>query len=100
MCVTYVITTTEEANAVLAHLDRLAVAGRENNYALERAKPVRWMYCCCCGAMYYGRQWWNQDCRHGLGDCCVERCGVDPNGGENELYGVPGIHFLIPEDRR
>lgn len=97
MCRTIVITTTEEANQMLEILERQAQSARLNDYASEREKPVRRMTCTCCGQSYRGRQWWNQDCRYGLGDCCVEFCGVDPNGGESRSYGVPGIHFLIDD---
>lgn len=97
MCKAIVITTTEQANAMLAILERQAERARANDYAAERARPVRRMTCTCCGQHYRGRQWWSQDCGYGLGDCCVKYCGVDPNGGENESYGVPGVHFLIGE---
>ena len=97
MCRTIVITTTEEANAMLEILDRTAIAVRVDDYASERKKRVRWMTCACCGQTYRGRQWWNQDCGYGLGDCCVTRCNVDSHGVEDFTYGVPGIHFLIPE---
>ena len=95
MCRTIVITTTEEADAMLAILEAAKVAARVDNYASERAKPIRNMLCTCCGGRYRGRQWWNMDCGYGLGDCCVEFCRVDPAGGESNTYGVPGIHFLI-----
>lgn len=97
---TVVITTTEQAEAFLAHLDECQVAARQDDYASERAKPIKWMECTCCGESYQGRQWWNQDAGYGLGDCCVEYCGVRPDGGESSCYGVPGIHFLIPQDER
>ena len=100
MCRTIVITTTEQAEAMMAILLQAAEDARLNDYATERAKPVKWLTCCCCGESFRGRQWWNQDCRSGLGDCCVTRCGVDPNGGESRDYGVPGIHFLIPADKQ
>lgn len=95
MCRTIVITTTEEADAMLAILDTCQTNARKNDYASERAKKVKRMTCTCCGQSYRGRQWWNQDCGYGLGDCCVSFCGVDPAAGENDSYGVPGIHFLI-----
>lgn len=95
MCRTIVITTTAEADAMLAILERQKLAARVNDYASERARPVRRMTCTCCGESYRGRQWWNQDCGYGLGDCCVKFCGVNPDAGESETYGVPGIHFLI-----
>jgi hypothetical protein len=97
MCETIVITTTEQCEAMLAILAAAAEAARVDNFASERAKPIRWLSCTCCGQTYLGRQWWNQDCGYGLGDCCLKYCGVDPQGGESQLYGVPGIHFVIPE---
>lgn len=95
MCKTIVITTTEQAEAMLRILEQEAIDARKDDFAREKAKPIRWLRCTCCGESYRGRQWWNQDCGYGLGDCCVKRCGVDPNGGESQVYGVPGIHFLI-----
>jgi hypothetical protein len=95
MCRTIVITTTEEANAMLAILEAEHRHAQANDYAAEKAKPVRRLTCTCCGQSFRGRQWWNMDCGYGLGDCCVEYCGVRPDGGESQSYGVPGIHFLI-----
>ena len=72
-------------------------AAREDNYASERARPIRWMSCTCCGESYQGRQWWNMDTGYGLGDCCVDRCGANRTAGaESECWGVAGIHFLVP----
>lgn len=67
------------------------------NYEEERKKPIRWMSCTCCGTGYRGRQWWNMDTGYGLGDCCVDFVRADRTR-ESRSYGVPGIHFLIPED--
>jgi len=100
MCKTIVISTTEQANAMLEHLESCKVNARREDYASERKKPIKWLSCTCCGEQFQGRQWWNQDCGYGLGDCCLEYCGVDPNGGEVECYGMPGIHFLIPETEK
>lgn len=93
-----VITTTKQAEAMLKILDQEHKIAQADNYAKERKKPIRWMSCTCCGEGYRGRQWFNQDTGYGLGDCCVEYCGVNPAGGESDCYGVPGIHFLIPAD--
>lgn len=93
-----IITTTEQAIAMLERLDRIAIATRADDYKTEREKPIQWLECTCCGEWYKGRQWWNQDDGFGLGDCCVRYCGVNPNGGESSAYGVPGIHFLIPPE--
>lgn len=97
MCQTIVITTMEQCEAMLAMMDADSEAAQRDNYARERAKRPKRMLCTCCGQVYVGRQWWNQDCGYGLGDCCVVHCKVDPNGGESSCYGVPGIHFLIKE---
>lgn len=94
MCKTIVITTTEQANAMLKILDKASEAARVDDYAEERAKPIKWMECTCCGESYRGRQWWNQDCGYGLGDCCVDFCGATREG-ESECYGVAGIHYLV-----
>lgn len=65
----------------------------------ERSKPVRHMYCTCCGAIYRGRQWANQDTGHGLGDCCVEyvRAKYVEVGTQTfeQCYGIEGIHYSI-----
>ena len=98
MCETIVITTTEQAEAFMRILDKEAAHARANDYAAEKAKRIRNMRCCCCGGCYRGRQWWNQDCGYGLGDCCAtKRFGIKPGDGESSCYGVPGIHFLIDE---
>ncbi len=90
-----VITTTAQAETFLKHLGACEKSAKRNLYSSELKRPVKWMECTCCGGYYYGRQWWGQDTGYGLGDCCVKFCHVDPNGGENQSYGVPGIHFLI-----
>jgi len=86
---------------MLEHLDECKTAARVDNYASERAKPIKWMTCTCCGEGYQGRQWWNQDCGYGLGDCCVKFCHADSTPGvESECYGVAGVHFLIPQEEK
>lgn len=97
MCNTTIITTTEHAERVMAALDRESVEARKDNYASERLKPIRWMECTCCGEDYRGRQWWNQDCGYGCGDCCAELLAGEciERKIESRSYGVPGIHFLI-----
>jgi hypothetical protein len=96
VCVPIVITTTEEAERMLEILDDFHKAAQRNDYAKERAKKIKWLDCTCCGRRYRGRQWFNQDCGTGLGDCCVEYCQVDPTPGvESPSYGVAGIHYLI-----
>jgi len=93
--VTIIITTTDQAELMLLALEASHKRAQADDYASERAKRVKHMTCTCCGESYNGRQWFNQDVGYGLGDCCVDYCGVDPDGGESEVYGVPGIHFLI-----
>lgn len=92
---TVVITTSEQAQLWLDHFAKLKVQVRQDDYASERARPIVWLGCTCCGSSYQGRQWWNQDTGYGLGDCCVDMCGAnrEPNT-ETESYGVSGIHFL------
>lgn len=98
MCKTIIITTTEQAEAFLKHLNACRDAAKADNFAKEKQERVKWMTCTCCGESYQGRQWWNQDCGYGLGDCCVKYCGADPTpGAYSDCYGVSGIHFLIPE---
>ena len=95
---TIVISTTEQAQRMLEILDAQHKEAQSDNYASERAKPLRWMRCTCCGEDYIGRQWWNQDIGYGLGDCCVQTCGASPTiGDETPCYGVAGIHFLVPQ---
>ena len=101
MCNTIVISTTEQANAMLKALDACKDAARVDDYATERRRPIKWMTCTCCGEGYQGRQWWNQDCGYGAGDCCVSRLIDDPTPGvESQCYGVAGIHFLIPREEK
>lgn len=73
-------------------------AAQANDYAQERAKPIKRLNCTCCGESCRGRQWFNRDTGYGLCDCCVDRCGASREPGvEHESYGVTGIHFLIQE---
>ena len=59
-------------------------------------KPIRTLLCCCCGGYTKGRQFYNQDTGHGLGDCCVDF--VTPRTEDMErTYGVPGVHYRIEE---
>ena len=53
---TIVITTTEQAEAMLDHLKQCEETAQADNYASERAKPIKWMTCTCCGESYQGRQ--------------------------------------------
>jgi len=86
------ITTTEAANEMLDVLKACSEAAKDLDR--ERARPLIWMECTCCGEDYIGRQWWNQDESYGLGDCCVDLCGASREE-RSDTYGVPGIHYLI-----
>lgn len=95
---TIVIETTAQAEAMLKHLNYCSQAAQADDYASERARPIKWMTCTCCGEGYEGRQWWNQDTGYGAGDCCANLLIEDQTPGvESECYGVSGIHFLIPQ---
>ena len=95
---TIVITTTEQANEMLEHLDNCKESARSDNYASERAKPIKWLSCTCCGEGLKGREWWNQEPGYGLCDSCVPMCcGPIDAGQESETHGVAGVHFLIPQ---
>ena len=57
-------------------------------------KPVRTLQCCCCGGYTKGRQFYNQDTGHGLGDCCVDF--VTPRTEDMQrTYGVAGVHYRV-----
>lgn len=75
------------------------MAFTEEKCAAERSKPVRRMYCTCCGGMYHGRQWGNQDTGHGLGDCCVKyvrsRYSDDGTQTFEQCYGIEGINYNV-----
>lgn len=63
--------------------------------------PIRSMSCTCCGGIYKGRQWWNQDNGHGLGDCCIEFVSKRESPERmRELYGEPGVHWGLKEGSR
>lgn len=97
-----VITTDEEAKAFMEHLESEKTSARADNYARERAAPIKWLECCCCGQALQGRDWWNRDAGYGLCDDCVELCCGGPVtlGQEYSSYGVAGVHFLIPQEER
>lgn len=98
---TMVITTSEQAQAMLDHLERCHKAAQADDYAKERAKPIKSLSCTCCGDGLRGRDWWNQEPGYGLCDCCVSLCcGTIEPGQESSIYGVAGIHFLIPNEER
>lgn len=98
---TLVITTTEQANAFMEHLEACHESAKANNYAKERAKPIKWLECTCCGGELQGRTWWNQEPGYGLCDRCVPICcGPIQIGQESSSYGVAGIHFMVPDVER
>lgn len=93
-----VIKTDEEAEAMLQILEAEHEHAQKDDYAAERNKPIKRLSCACCGTLFRGRQWFNQDTGYGLCDRCVRFVGASPEEGvEDESYGVAGIHFLIPE---
>lgn len=98
---TVVITTSEQAQEWLEHFDRCKESARADDYASERAKPIKSLSCTCCGEGLQGRDWWNQEPGYGLCDDCVPLCcgHIEP-GQESETYGVAGVHFLIAQDER
>ena len=81
-------------------LDRAAQSARADDYASERAKPIKWLTCTCCGESMQGRDWWNQEPGYGLCDSCAAKwCEVD-DGEESQTYGVRGVHYLISQAER
>jgi hypothetical protein len=98
---TIVITTPAAADAMLAHLEQCEQSARVDDYASERAKPIKWLDCTCCGGGLQGRDWWNQEPGYGLCDDCAPRCcGPIAAGEESSTYGVAGIHYLITKAER
>lgn len=60
----------------------------------DMTSPVLRLRCCCCGKLFQGRQFYNQDIGYGLGDCCVEH--VTPRVEDvARTYGVSGVHYGI-----
>lgn len=97
----YAITTTEQAEAFLKHLDACAKEAQVDNYASERKKPIKSLECTCCGEYTQGRDWWNQEPGYGLCDDCVSFCcGTIADGEESRTHGVAGIHFRISQAER
>jgi hypothetical protein len=94
---TIVITTNEQCEAMLKILEKEYELSKGIGNARELAKPIRWMSCTCCGECYQGRQWFNQDTGHGLGDCCIDRCQASRTGTD-KCYGTPGIHYLLGDE--
>jgi len=59
-------------------------------------KPAIRLKCTCCGAPFQGRQFFNQDTGHGLGDCCLDY--VIPRTQDLEAtYGINGVHFGLAD---
>lgn len=64
-------------------------------------KPIKTLYCCCCGQLTKGRQWWNQDTGYGLCNRCIPWKKKDYDCSEMErTYGKEGIHYNLPEKKR
>lgn len=97
---TICITTSEQAEEFLRHLHNLRDEARTDDYASERAKPIKWMTCTCCGESLQGREWWNQEPGYGLCDRCATRHAGTKPGEESSTYGVHGVHYLISEEER
>jgi hypothetical protein len=57
---------------------------------------LRTLRCCCCGGYFRGRQYWNQDDGHGMGDCCVTYAHRNMTDEQFEwTYGKAGIHYNV-----
>lgn len=98
---TVVITTSEQAQEWLEHFERCEDSARADDYATERAKPIKWLTCTCCGDGLQGRDWWNQEPGYGFCDSCASRfSGEIEAGQESQTHGVAGVHFLIPQEER
>lgn len=97
---TICITTSEQADAFLEHLNKCRDEARADDYARERAKPIKWLNCTCCGEGMQGRDWWNQEPGYGMCDRCATKYVDAKPGEESETYGVNGVHYLIPQDER
>lgn len=82
--------------------ERLPYAQKKEAERLQRTDkgqklgPIRHLYCCCCGRSFEGRQFFNQDTGHGLGDCCVDFCHRGMTDEEfTRTYGTAGIHYQL-----
>ena len=58
----------------------------------DQSAPIKRLKCCCCGGIFNGRQFNNQDIGHGLGDCCVEYVSTRVEDVPR-TYGLPGVHY-------
>lgn len=58
-------------------------------------KPLQTLSCTCCGQSFKGRQWWNQDTGHGLGNCCfyLVKQGYGSAEEFQQTYGIIGVHI-------
>jgi predicted nucleic acid-binding Zn ribbon protein len=87
----------------------VADSGTQETYNLSNLPetlPIRRLYCTCCGEVFQGRQFHNQDTGYGMGECCADRVLAHrPFGHEpmspaefDRTYGVRGVHFgITPE---
>lgn len=66
-----------------------------NHIHSDIATPVRSLLCCCCGGRLEGRQFFNQDTGHGLGDCCVSYVKSRTPDDMERTYGVDGVHYNL-----
>lgn len=66
----------------------------------DAAKPIRRLYCTCCGAVIRGRQFHNQDTGHGMGACCIDFASRNMSADDvRRTWGVRGVHFDLTETR-
>lgn len=63
----------------------------------ENLKPIKTLYCSCCGGCLQGRQWSNQDIGYGMCECCLTR-SIENRYTKEEIefnWGKYGIHHSI-----
>lgn len=80
------------------HSIKLAI---DEKIAFNKAKPIKRMFCACCGAVHFGRQWEDQDAGYGLCSKCLPRIeqrfdAVAEEGSLERRYGFRGVNFEIP----
>ena len=61
-------------------------------------KPIRPLYCCCCGAHTRGRQHYNRDIGYGLCPRCIPLVTSKMSAEDvARAYGIRGIHYDVKE---
>ena len=72
----------------------------------ELLKPIRSLFCACCGGFTRGRQWFNQDTGYGICSDCIAwlRKPKSETGPPREseayirdCYGIEGINFNVTD---